>query len=160
VTNFAEAHVLRRFADFGCGIGLDAQMLIQRGYEVDFFDLISPSTKYLQWRLRHDLGCEVGIHDPYETVHVKYDLAYAVDVIEHVADPLVLVERLFLAADYVCLNLFCHDQITRAANDMHYPLNHWTLLPKMCEMGTLIQLEISGDTIVTLWQSREALPGC
>lgn len=155
--NFAATKALRHFADFGCGIGLDGQMLIQNGYEVDFFDLVSPSTAYLQWRLRYDLGREVAIHDPYGIVPVRYDLAYAVDVIEHVSDPVGFVRRLFLAADYVCLNVFSHDQGPHVATDMHYPLDHWTLFPAMCEIGTLIQIEISGDTMATLWKAREEI---
>lgn len=44
-----------RVLEYGCGIGSDGLMLIERGYRVEFADFDNPSTAYLRWRLRLSL---------------------------------------------------------------------------------------------------------
>jgi hypothetical protein len=154
LTEFARAHGLRRLADFGCGAGLDGQMLLQQGLAVEFHDIPSPSTRYLAWRLRRDQGMDVTVRGPLEAGAAPYDLAYAMDVVEHVPSPVPFLRHLFCSARYVCVNLFGHDSGPGAADDMHYPLNHWALLPQLSEWGTVVQVGVSGDTVVTLWRSR------
>ncbi|EDN71332.1 conserved hypothetical protein [Beggiatoa sp. PS] len=156
IVNFMDFHSLSQLGDFGCGIGLDAQALMQYGYEVELFDFESSSSEYLRWRLRRDLKREVKIRDIYNTpLQQRYDLVYAVDVLEHAINPFLLIRRLFAAGDYVCINLFPHETRKHVPIDLHFPLNHWKLLPAMCELGTLLQVENSGDTVVTLWKTIE-----
>lgn len=140
--------------DIGCGVGLDAQALASRGCQVALYDLESPSTKYASWRFARDdkkMSSLQGINALGATQH---DLVYAVDVLEHLHDPLPIVPRLFAAGRYVCVNFFEHDRTAWDGKDMHFPLNHWGLLPEFSRQGDLIQLAISGDTITTLWKGR------
>jgi hypothetical protein len=143
---------LHSIADFGCGVGLDGQMLMNRGFNVNFLDFYSPCTKFLKWRLAKDMKFQGEVLELYKT-HQKYDLAYAVDVLEHVQDPNVFLDYIFNSAQYVCINLFPHDLKYWDAKDMHLPLNHWQILPYMCRLGTLIQVENCGDTVATLWKT-------
>lgn len=154
VTDFASAHGLRDLADVGCGIGLDAQALLAAGYEVDLYDIESPSPRYANWRIRRDHGREVPVQPLDALGTATHDLVYAVDVIEHIPHPLPTVETLFRCAPYVCVNLFEHDRSAHDPTDMHYPLDHWTLLPAISDMGTLVQLASSSETVVTLWRSK------
>lgn len=156
VTEFADAHGLRDLADVGCGVGLDAQALLAAGYDASLYDIDSPSTRYASWRIRRDRGHEVRVGSLDALTGVRHDLAYAVDVIEHAPSPVATVETMLRCAPYVCLNLFEHDRSPCDPADMHYPLNHWTLLPALSGMGTLLQLASSGETIVTLWRSKLA----
>jgi SAM-dependent methyltransferase len=150
---FARGHDLRRLADLGCGVGLDAQMLMRQGFSVDCFDFPSPCTEYLAWRFTRDVG-PVRIREFFAPVSFRFDLSYAMDVLEHTPDPVSFARYMFRTARYVCFNLFPHDRGERALHDMHYPLDHWKLLPILREFGTLLEVGISGATIVTIWQSH------
>ena len=154
VTRFAEAHALRNLGDVGCGVGLDAQALMSAGYAVTLYDFPCPSLGYAAWRLARDLGtCDVTrpLSDLASECH---DLVYAVDVVEHLAEPAAFVGRLFTAAKHVAVNLFAHDQGPWDGKDMHYPLDHWSLLPVFSRYGDLVQVAISGDTVCTLWRCK------
>jgi SAM-dependent methyltransferase len=85
VTRFAEAHRITRVADIGCGIALDAQALIQAGYEFDGYNLENPSLAYARWRLDRDLSGSNHVWPITQLAGRRYPLAYAVDVIGHVA---------------------------------------------------------------------------
>src|ERR1700751_5998492 len=43
---FADERRITELADVGCGIGLDAQALLQAGYDVHGYDLDNPSLNY------------------------------------------------------------------------------------------------------------------
>lgn len=144
---------LNALADFGCGVGLDGQMLMSRGFNVDFLDFYSPCTKFLEWRLAKDMNLRKEVLELYETSQ-KYDLAYAVDVLEHIQYPEVFLDYIFKCASYVCINLFPHNPSSWDFKDMHLPLNHWKILPYMSNLGTLVQVDSTGDTVVTLWRSK------
>ncbi|MDQ3741862.1 MAG: class I SAM-dependent methyltransferase [Actinomycetota bacterium] len=94
-----------RLLDVGCGIGSDGLMLLEAGYTVAFADFDNPSTRYLRWRLAQR-GLEAPVHDlDREPLPSGFDLAYAFDVLEHVDDPLELLDAMEAAARLVCVNL-------------------------------------------------------
>ncbi len=148
---------LYNLADFGCGIGLDGQALMRYGYNVDFFDIVSPSTAYLEWRLSREMGNTSRVTNPYGAKIGTYDIAIAVDVLEHLPDPEVLLKIMFESSRFVCFNLFPHDLGPRHLGDLHYPQNHWALLPMVSRYGQLLQVQISGDTIGMLYKSNANL---
>lgn len=154
VTGFADAHGLGALADVGCGVGLDGQALMASGYEVTLYDFEAPSLRYAAWRLARDRGTGNVVRRLDELGRIRHDLAYAVDVVEHVANPAPFVARLFAAADHVAVNLFEHDPRPWDSRDMHVPLNHWKLLPVFARYGELVQLGISGATVATVWRGR------
>lgn len=155
VTRFATAHGLTDLGDVGCGVGLDAQALSMAGFDVTLYDFPSPSRDYAAWRLQADRGVVGVTRSLDELGFVRHDLVYAVDVLEHVPDPAVQVPRLLKAADFVAVNLFGHDPGLWDGKDMHYPLNHWRLLPEFSRGADLVELGTSGDTVCAVWRSGE-----
>ncbi|MBI1759299.1 MAG: methyltransferase domain-containing protein [Actinobacteria bacterium] len=154
VREFVIANGLRSLADVGCGAGLDAQALLAAGHDVTLYDMDSPGLRYAAWRLDRDHGAH-GVTRSLDLLGTEqHDLAYAVDVLEHAPEPAVLAELLFSAAEYVCVNLFEHDSGPWDGRDMHYPLNHWSLLPAFGRHGDLVQVGVSGATVVTVWRRR------
>ncbi|WP_165984064.1 bifunctional 2-polyprenyl-6-hydroxyphenol methylase/3-demethylubiquinol 3-O-methyltransferase UbiG [Streptomyces sp. YIM 98790] len=154
VTRFADAHGLRTLGDVGCGVGLDAQALMRAGYQVSLYDMPCPSLDYAAWRLQQDMGTKDVTFPLDHLGGRRLDLVYAVDVIEHIPDPAAFAGRLFGAADYVAVNFFPHDPRPWDGKDMHYPENHWTLLPAFGRHGELLEAGISGATVGTMWRRR------
>ena len=93
IGDFASRHGLKRLLDFGCGIGTDGLKLLERGFDVAFYDFRNPSTEYLAWRLakrrRKGTILYAGEDELPET-----DLTFAIDVIEHVVDPAATLRQL------------------------------------------------------------------
>ena len=95
-----------RLLDYGCGIGSDGLRLTDAGYPVDFADFDNPSTRYLRWRLERR-GMDATVYDIDAddiAAGEPYHLAYAFDVIEHVADPFAFLDRMESAAGLVAVN--------------------------------------------------------
>lgn len=94
-----------RLLDVGCGIGADGLRLLSAGYSVAFADFDNPSTRYLRWRLARR-----GLSAPFVDLDSSslprgFDLAYAFDVLEHVAEPFALLRAMERSARLVCVNL-------------------------------------------------------
>jgi hypothetical protein len=155
VTRFAAEHGLGDLADVGCGVGLDAQALSGAGFGVTLYDFPSPSRDYAAWRLNADRGVSGVTRSLGDLGSARHELIYAVDVLEHVPDPEAQVPLLLKAADFVAVNLFGHDPRPWDGRDMHYPLNHWRLLPEFSRRAELVEVGASGDTVCTVWRSRE-----
>lgn len=85
IGDFAAKHGCRRLLDFGCGIGGDGLRLMERGFEVTFYDFRNASTEYLAWRLEQR-GWKSRILYAGEDEPPANDLTFAVDVIEHLVD--------------------------------------------------------------------------
>ncbi len=154
VTRFAREHGITRIADVGCGIALDAQALIQAGYDIDGYDLDNPSHAYARWRLERDLPGNHHIHPMSRLASRRYPLAYAVDVVGHVNDPAALIELMLRVADYVIINLGPHDARHRyGAADLHPGLDHTRILPLLQQRATLLTVGVSGQSVATLWRS-------
>ncbi|MCT9934940.1 class I SAM-dependent methyltransferase [Planotetraspora sp. A-T 1434] len=107
--DFADEHGLSRIADLGCGVALDAQALLQAGYDVHAYDLDNPCLAYARWRLGHDLGESGRVRFLSELNTHHYQLVYAVDVLGHAGNPDALAALLFGSADHVAVNLLPHD---------------------------------------------------
>jgi SAM-dependent methyltransferase len=86
IGDFAWRHGFKRLLEFGCGIGTDGLKLLQRGFEVTFYDFRNPSTEYLKWRLTKR-GSKAAILYAGEDDLPTSDLTLAIDVIEHLVDP-------------------------------------------------------------------------
>jgi hypothetical protein len=93
IGSFACRHGFRHLLEFGCGIGTDGLKLLQRGFEVTFYDFRNPSTEYLEWRLAKR-GGKGTIRYAGEDELPAADLTFAIDVLEHVVDPAATLRRL------------------------------------------------------------------
>ena len=122
-----------RAIDYGCGIGADGLRLIDQGYRVEFADFANPSVAYLRWRLR-ERGLAATIHDIERDIAGGFDLAYCFDVLEHVDDPVALLQRLEALAPIVVVNF-----LEPAAGEphVHKPLPIARLLDRAAAHGLL-----------------------
>jgi SAM-dependent methyltransferase len=94
-----------RVLDYGCGIGADGLRLLADGFDVAFADFDNPSTRFLRWRLERR-GIDAPIFDlDRDTIPSDFDAAFAFDVLEHVDDPLAVLQRMEAAAGLVAVNL-------------------------------------------------------
>jgi SAM-dependent methyltransferase len=118
--DFTDEFGLTRIADIGCGVALDAQALLQAGYDVDAYDLDNPSLAYARWRFARDLGHPGRIQCLSTLRNHRYQLVYGVDVLGHADDPAELADLLFATGDYVAVNVLPHDAYHRlGAADLH-----------------------------------------
>lgn len=155
VTEFAGSNGITSMADIGCGTALDAQSLLQAGYEVDGFDLENPSLSYARWRLDQDLPGAGRILPIGQLPGRRYQLAYAVDVIGHADDPLALIGLMTAHAEHVAINLPPHDSRHRCGPaDLHPSLDHARVLPVLQEQAELLILAPAGRGVVTVCRSR------
>ncbi len=121
-----------RVLDHGCGIGSDGLLLLEMGYRVEFADFDNPSTRYLRWRLDRR-GLEAAVHNLDAGAPPSgFDLAFAFDVIEHVADPLAFLEAMEASAGLVLVNLLEQEPDETA---LHHELPIRTLLLRARRRG-------------------------
>ncbi|MEU6408279.1 class I SAM-dependent methyltransferase [Microbispora sp. NPDC046933] len=152
--DFADEHGLSRIADIGCGVALDAQALLQAGYEVHAYDLDNPCLAYARLRFDHDFGESGRVHCLSELGDHHYQLVYAVDVLGHADDPEALATLLFQAGDHVVVNLLPHDSRHRfGPADLHPRLDHQCILPTLQAHGELIRVAASGESVATIWRA-------
>jgi SAM-dependent methyltransferase len=93
-----------RVLDLGCGIGSDGLTLLEEGYAVEFADFDNPGAAYLRWRLEQR-GLSAPVHDlDAGPLPRGFDLAFAFDVLEHVADWRAVLVSMERSARLVCVN--------------------------------------------------------
>ncbi len=110
IVELAREHGAKTALEFGGGIGSLAIALQQAGIETTLADVSRPSLAFARWRAEQravplrivDLG-EKGLGAE------RYDLVTAVDVLEHVPDPVATLEE--LAERVAPEGLFCFDLI-------------------------------------------------
>ena len=84
---------------------LEVLRLLTDGYRVTFADFANPSTAYLRWRLERR-GVTAPVYDlDADELPGGFDLAYAFDVIEHVAEPFAFLAELERRSQRVLVNL-------------------------------------------------------
>ncbi len=141
-----------RVLDYGCGIGTDGLRLIDAGFNVGFAEFDNPSTKYLRWRLdRRGLAAPTAaVYDVDGFVPRGFDLAYAIDVIEHVEDAWAFLAALETRAPIVAVN-FLED----APNDRHphHALPIDALLAHCEERGIITQRTFHGRSHFVIYRS-------
>lgn len=153
--DFTRQHRISNVADIGCGIALDTQVLLHAGLDVHGYDLDNPCLAYARWRLDRDLDAGHRIHTLDNLATCRHQLAYAVDVLGHADDPHSLIETMFTAADYVCLNLAPHDLRHRyGPADLHPALDHERVLPEIGKHGELIRVQAQNPNVFAVWRSH------
>ncbi|MFN0058935.1 MAG: class I SAM-dependent methyltransferase [Planctomycetota bacterium] len=91
----ARAHGARRYLDFGGGVGTNGILLAREGLDVTVADVSDVLQRFARWRFERR-----GLHANFVDLKTtslepaRYDLVSAVDVLEHVADPIVTLRTL------------------------------------------------------------------
>lgn len=87
---------LNSFIDFGCGVGTDSLFLLEKQKKVFMTDLIGNSTKFLNWRVKkRGLEKKAFLVDSEKVMGFSdSDMFWAIDVLEHLQDPLSVLDRL------------------------------------------------------------------
>jgi GT2 family glycosyltransferase/2-polyprenyl-3-methyl-5-hydroxy-6-metoxy-1,4-benzoquinol methylase len=134
-----------RLLDYGCGIGTDGLRLVDAGFRVGFAEFDNPSSKYLRWRLdRRGLGApRAEVYDVDGHVPGGFDLAYSIDVIEHVEDPWAFLAGLEARAPIVAVN-FLEDADDHNHRHPHHSLPITELLAHCEERGIITQRTYHG----------------
>lgn len=129
-----------RLLDYGCGIGTDGLRLIDAGFKVGFAEFDNPSSRYLRWRFERR-GLRPPVAEWYDVdgnVPGGFDLAYSIDVIEHVDDPWAFLAKLEERAPIVAVN-FLEDAHDHNARHPHHQLPIKELLEHCENRGIITQ---------------------
>lgn len=96
--HFAEEHSCRDCLDFGSGVGSGGLLFARHALTVTLADISSPALAFSRWRF-HKRGLEATHLDLKQTSlpHAAYDLVVAMDVFEHLVEPVRAVETLWRA---------------------------------------------------------------
>jgi SAM-dependent methyltransferase len=95
---FAQQHGCRTYVDFGAGVGSGGILFARHGFEVTLADISSTMLQFSQWRLQ-----QRQLPATYIDLKVQclppgaFDLVTAMDVFEHLVDPVETAERLWAA---------------------------------------------------------------
>lgn len=85
---------LKTAIDYGCGVGTDTLELLDLGFEVTDIDYSCPSIDFLKWRLKKR-GLQTKFIDVDEAKALpNADFFIAIDVLEHIPNPLKVVQSL------------------------------------------------------------------
>lgn len=96
----------KRILDLGSGIGQDTLDLRARGYTVLPSDLPSPSTRFMQWRLRR-AGQDHQLIDPEHLAAIPpVDTLWIIDTLDHIPDPVPQLRSVLGQVDrLICENI-------------------------------------------------------
>jgi GT2 family glycosyltransferase/2-polyprenyl-3-methyl-5-hydroxy-6-metoxy-1,4-benzoquinol methylase len=138
--------------DYGCGIGSDGLRLLEEGYRVSFADFDNPSVAYLRERLK-SRGISAPIYNIETDIDASFDAVYCFDVIEHVDDPLAILDRLEHLGDLVVVNFLEPDP-----NDVHVhkPLPVKELLDHAAQRGLVFYRRYWNRSHLVVYRGRSS----
>jgi SAM-dependent methyltransferase len=93
--HFARQRGCGRYLDFGSGVGSGAILFARHGFDVTLADISSPLLRFSGWRLdqRALAATRIDVKRAALPRHA-FDVVTAMDVFEHLADPVGTVDRL------------------------------------------------------------------
>jgi SAM-dependent methyltransferase len=92
---FAQEHQCSSYLDFGSGISSGSILFANHGFEAVSADISSSRLRFSRWRFeRRGLGVEVVDLKEQPLPGKRYDFITAMDVWEHLADPVGAVDRI------------------------------------------------------------------
>ncbi len=95
---FAQQHECQSYLDFGAGVGSGAILFARHGLQVALADISSSLLGFSQWRLdRRRLSAQYFDLKTCGLPKQAFDLVTAMDVFEHLVDPVKAVEQLWEA---------------------------------------------------------------
>ena len=142
-----------RLLDYGCGIGADGLRLLEDGYRVEFADFDNPSVAFLRWRLEQR-GFDTIVYDIENDIPGGFDVAYCFDVLEHVDDPIEVLERLESLAGIVVVNFLEPAPHDPDDSHLHRPLPIAELLDRCARHGLLHYSRHYGRSHLVAYRSQ------
>ncbi len=107
--HFARQRGCRSYLDFGAGVGSGAILFARHGLDVTLADISSTLLRFSAWRLaRRRLSAAYVDLKTSEPPRHAFDLVTAMDVFEHLVDPVRTVDRLWEAlkpGGFLCARL-------------------------------------------------------
>jgi 2-polyprenyl-3-methyl-5-hydroxy-6-metoxy-1,4-benzoquinol methylase len=96
--HLARQHGAQRYLDFGAGVGSGGILFARHGFTVTLADISSTLLGFSQWRLgRRQLPASYIDLKVSQLPHNAFDFVTAMDVFEHLVDPVETVEHLWHA---------------------------------------------------------------
>ena len=96
--HFAQMHGCRTYLDFGAGVGSGGIVFAQHGLDVTLADISSAMLSFSQWRFRlRGLSAQFIDLKASGLPGNAYDILAAMDVFEHLVDPVQTVDELWRA---------------------------------------------------------------
>ena len=96
--HFAQQHGCRHYLDFGSGVGSGGILFARHGLDVTLADISSTLLRFCQWRLgQHGLPATFIDLKGQALLRHTYDFVTAMDVFEHLVDPVSTVEQIYNA---------------------------------------------------------------
>lgn len=94
--HLAQQHGCQSYLDFGSGVGAGAILFARHGFEVTLADISSTLLGFSQWRLERRLlpAAYIDLKGS-QLPHQTFDFMTAMDVFEHLVDPVETVERIW-----------------------------------------------------------------
>jgi SAM-dependent methyltransferase len=93
---FAQQHGCQSYLDFGAGVGAGGLLFARHGLQTTLADISSPLLRFSAWRL--DLRKLPAQYIDLKRCHLPseaFDIITAMDVFEHLSDPVEAVEKLW-----------------------------------------------------------------
>ncbi len=91
----AERENCRACLDFGAGVGSGSILFARHGFDAALADISTPLLDFSRWRVGlRNLHCDFYDLKTSTLPHTAFDMITAMDVFEHLADPVETVERL------------------------------------------------------------------
>jgi SAM-dependent methyltransferase len=88
----------RSYLDFGSGVGSGAILFARHGFDVTLADISSPLLEFCRWRLaQRGLGATYVDLKSASLPRERFDVITAMDVFEHLVDPVAAVDQLWQA---------------------------------------------------------------
>ena len=115
---FAQQHGCTRYLDFGAGVGSAGIVFARHGFDVTLADISANLLRCAAWRLQRR-GLAAGLLDlkTDSLPAARYDMVTAIDVWEHLVDPLATVDHL---AEAIVPGGFLFGRFA-AESDSNYP---------------------------------------
>jgi 2-polyprenyl-3-methyl-5-hydroxy-6-metoxy-1,4-benzoquinol methylase len=93
---FAQQRGCRDYLDFGAGVGSGGLLFVRNGLDVTLADISSPLQRFSQWRFEQRKLPAQFIDLKFNTLPNRgFDLVTAMDVFEHLVDPVQTIDHLW-----------------------------------------------------------------